>query len=242
MDIFSETVERIERAYENDFEYRLGWRFLYTPVRTLSVDTNMLLVGIDPGGTTWQENKASVEEGNAYHCEYWERGHSHDQLQVQVQQLFRILAAKLDHHSAYDLMDQTMTSNMFPIRTGGWSKLRKREREKAIEFSRKLWSHMFDRISPKAIVCLGKDPYQCFRRVLTNKGFKEAERSKEYRVGWHNDTYSQCGYERGDKKILMVGLPHLTRRKIFSNLDNNSERREAVDRFTEAITHSLKQP
>ena len=49
MDIVSETVERIERAYENDFEYRLGWRFLFTPVDTLSKNTKMLLVGIDPG-------------------------------------------------------------------------------------------------------------------------------------------------------------------------------------------------
>jgi len=77
----------------------------------------------------------------------------------------------------------TMSSNMFPIRTSGWSKLRTKQREAAIEFSRKLWSHIFDHISPKAIVCLGKDPYESFRRVLIGKGFEESERRTIPSVG-----------------------------------------------------------
>ena len=115
MDIFSETVERIKRAYEQDFEYRLGWRFLYTPVSTLSVDTKMLLVGIDPGGKNPEPIRESVEKGNAYYCEYWKDGYDYNSLQKQVQEFFRKLAIKMDHPSPHDLMDQTMTSNMFPI-------------------------------------------------------------------------------------------------------------------------------
>ncbi len=244
MDIFSATIERIELAYEQDFEYRLGWRFLFTPARTLSENTKMLLVGIDPGGRVSQENQESVEKGNAYRVEVWPGGKEGgpNPLQKQVQAFFDILAAKLDHQSRNDLMDHTMTSNMFPIRTGGWSKIGKVEQKKAIDFSSKLWFHIFDHISPSVIVCIGKPPYECFRRVLLNKGYTETERPKERRVGLKNDTYSQSRYERGDKRTLMIGLPYLRRSMIFSKLEENPERREAVDSFTEAIAQALRQP
>ena len=56
---FLSLVERIELAYER-LGHQLGWRFLYSPARTLSPDTQLAFVGANQAGTAiWRRLQVS---------------------------------------------------------------------------------------------------------------------------------------------------------------------------------------
>lgn len=115
MDIFAEAVNRIEHGYEA-LGHRLGWRFLYSPECTLSVDTQLMFSGINPGGAHYRHPVPSVEEGNAYRIERWGSHGQPNGLQVQVRLLYEGLAEKLNR-PVINLMDTTLATNFCPIRS-----------------------------------------------------------------------------------------------------------------------------
>ncbi len=51
-------------------DHELGWRFLYTPARTLAPDTRLAFVALNPDDK-YHDPILSVEEGNAYRVERW---------------------------------------------------------------------------------------------------------------------------------------------------------------------------
>jgi hypothetical protein len=46
-------ADRIQEAYERP-GHQLGWRFLASPARTLSQDTDLAFVGLNPGRATYR--------------------------------------------------------------------------------------------------------------------------------------------------------------------------------------------
>ena len=95
MDIFAESVNEIEQAYD-DFGHQLGWRFLYSPANTLSENTKLMFSGINPGEAHYGYPVPSVEEGNAYRVERWGSHGQPNGLQVQVRLLYEMLLEMLD--------------------------------------------------------------------------------------------------------------------------------------------------
>jgi|SRR5215211_7051137 len=233
MDLFAEAVNDIEQAYE-DLGHQLGWRFLYSPASTLSEDTELMFSGINPGGAHYQPPVPSVEEGNAYRVERWGSHGQPNGLQAQVRLLYESLSEKLDQR-ATSLMDQTLATNLCPFRSPSWDLLPKRA--ESIMFSKRLWSSVFRSISPKVVICLTGTPFDHFEDVLTRKGFEMTEMRKEP-IGWGNVTYSSSRYRSENGNVLMVRLPHLSRYKVFGR----PESQHAIDRLTEAIAYSLRQP
>lgn len=235
MDLFTETAETIEREYAQ-LGHHLGWRFLYSPASTLSTNPRILFVGDNPGGSDFEAPVASVEEGNR-RFKPWPRGKNGElnPLQKQVCELFRVVSKKLDHQTSWqDLMDETLTSNFCPFRSPSWP-LNHRQ-EESMAFSFRLWTRMFQYISPSVLICMSRNPsHKYFRKVLNNKGYIETERPKEYPVDWGAYRYSQSRHRLGDEELLMIRLPHLSRFRIFGR----SKSQRAVDQITDAIVESL---
>ena len=197
--MFSEAVERIEREY-GALGHQLGWRFLYSPAKTLSVNTRILFIGKNPGGSSYVSPIASVEEGNAYRVERWGKHNAYNPLQGQVHKLFGVLSQKLGRVSATDLMDDTLTSNFCPFRSSGWSTLHRKS--ESLSFSVNLWSWIFDHVSPTVIICNGTPiPYTNIRHTLLTRGYKNKYCNVEP-VGWHTYTYMQALCERHDGQVL----------------------------------------
>lgn len=176
---------QIEHAY-NTLGHSLGWRFLYSPMSTLSPSTPLLLVGLNPAGREHHICR-SVEKGNAYRLEKWGKEESLNALQVQIEHLFEILARKIGQ-APDAFMDSTLTSNFCPFRSPSWGELH--EKTQSIEFSRKLWSWLLPELSPSAIICLGSDPFTHFREVLLNLGGVEHQHRRE-KSGWGKVTYEE---------------------------------------------------
>lgn len=231
MEVFDRAVDEIGREYEH-LGHELGWRFLYSPVGTLSKDTRLFFAGLNPGGDRYYPPVASVEGGNAYRVERWGEGGKMNPLQMQVRRLYEILAKKLGDGSAVDLMDGTLAANFCPFRSPDWKRLPKKPQ--SVVFSRGLWRDLFDHISPSAIVCLSDEPFNYFGEVLGDKGYQKTDPLQEP-VGWGNVTYSQARFRSGTEEVLVVRLPHLSRYKIFGR----PQSRQAIERFTDTIARSL---
>lgn len=211
-EVFNRAVDEISRAYE-DLGHELGWRFLYSPVSTLSKDTKLLFVGINPAGDRYYAPVASVEEGNAYRVERWGEGGKINSLQVQVRKLYEVLSSKLGNQSAKELMDDTLTANFCPFRSPEWKLLPKKQQ--SVAFSRGLWRDLFEHISPSVTICLKDVPFKHFGEILVDRGFRRTEMLQEP-VQWKNLTYSQARFMPDTEEVLMVRLPHLSQIKIFA--------------------------
>jgi hypothetical protein len=232
VDVFSEAVERIARAYE-DLGHELGWRFLYSPAHTLSERTRMGFFGLNPGGASYGAPVASVEESNAYRVEGWGVDGGPNGLQRQVGLLYEVLSAKTGL-SAKALMDGTLASNFCPFRSASWRSLPKKGESMA--FSYGLWSYVFGYVRPSTMICLTDKPFRYLERVLLDKGFRRTYLIRES-VGWGDVTYSHSEYASGSGHVSMVRLPHLSRYRIFGK----AECRDAVDRLTDAVVGSLSE-
>lgn len=233
MSIFSEAVAKIQVAYD-DLSHELGWRFLYTPARMLSEDTQLVFLGLNPGGVRYVAPVASVEEGNAYRVERWGKGDQLNGLQVQIRMLYEKLSERLHQEPTPVLMDRTLAANFCPFRSPSWDRLH--NRIGSVEFSKHLWFQLFQHLSPSVIICLTDLPFVYIGEVLLSKGFKEKSASREL-VGWGNVTYSTSMYdEMGNERVMMVRLPHLSRYKVFGRRESQHAVSELAGSVVEALS------
>ena len=63
---FDKMVAEISAAYGSAGDVNLGWRFLYSPKSTLSDNTGVAIIGLNPGGSEREPPLPSVESGNAW--------------------------------------------------------------------------------------------------------------------------------------------------------------------------------
>lgn len=212
---FLKAVSAIEAAY-NELGYDLGWRFLYSPRRTLSASSSLMLVGLNPGGDSYVPPKPSVEGGNAFRTEPdWSADGK--RLQEEVRLMFRRLATAMRQPDEWPvIMDRALVANFCPFRSSRWNDLPRQE--EAIAFSIHLWKQMFTEagVRPAVIISNGKKAVPFFRQVLLNLGFEQLQ-VYEGPTGWGSYTYSVdvLGDSRGE--ILIAGLPHLSTFKLFSS-------------------------
>lgn len=222
--------EKIRAAYE-DLDHQLGWNFLNGPARTLAHETRLAFVGLNPGGDRYYPPKTSVETGSAYRRERWGKGNTLNPLQLQVRRLFDELAGKLGGDGA-QLMDDTLAWNFCPFRSPSWDKLP--NPKESLAFSAELASSVFAVCEPLAILCLGAEVDRQIGAVLEKRGLQRIEAQKPL-AGWGKVTYGLTRYAAGDRAVLVVRLPHLSRFGIFGRPASAA----AVDQLTDAVAHAV---
>ncbi|BAY22583.1 hypothetical protein NIES2100_23460 [Calothrix sp. NIES-2100] len=233
MNLFTDAVAQIEDAYD-ELNHKLGWRFLYSPSRTLSSNVPIFFAGLNPGGNSYEPPKASVEEGNAYLVEGWKDVHHHDKLQRQVCLLYEKVANKLGTVNRDILMDNSLVTNFCPFRSSDWKSLP--NRKKSEEFSRKLWFHLLTHIvHPSVFICLTHKTFDEFRNLLLQLGYVE-QQSVSKLTGWKDTTYTKTYLVRDNHDVLMLRLPHLSR---FSIIGDKPKYSAAVEDFTDAIARQI---
>src|SRR5690606_7164545 len=86
-------IKSIEESYET-LDHELGWRFLTSPRRTLSPDTEAVFITLNPGGAivSHAAQRESCEAGSPYLTETWKgQEPGADPLQRQIQSLYSFL-------------------------------------------------------------------------------------------------------------------------------------------------------
>lgn len=221
-------VSRIETAYEN-LGYTLGWRFLYSPVSTLAPSTQLMFVGINPGGGVYEEPIPSVEEGNAYRIEKW-NGNNYSSVQREVSLLFNRIAGSLEPKiTGATLLDKTLTANFCPFRSSGWYDKRKRlpRQKEAIEFSYDLWLDISQHLRPAVIICMGSPAFEHFRKVFIRRGFQSGHCDKRA-TGWGDHKYTFETLSLGSDELMILGMPHLSQFKVISSTKCQAQSDEMI--------------
>lgn len=234
-DVLARFKECIELAYER-LGHQLGWRFLYTPARTLSPDTRLAFVALNPGDDEYHDPILSVEKGNAYRIdvEDWWAARQQAGLQTQVRLLYEDLAKRIEGATWKTLMDeQTLALNFCPFRSPGWPPLV--SPEESIEFSRRMWARVLELVGPSVIVCLGRDPMRYLGPVLRARGAASTGPPDKRPVAWGNVTFTVARYSATPGEVTMVGLPHLSRFGIFGRRESQHATTEIVDTISAAL-------
>lgn len=229
--LFEQSVRRIKKQYK-ELDFTLGWRFLYSPTKTLSSDTRLALVGLNPGGTIYHV-AASVEEGNTYRVETLRSA----DLQRQVKWLFEDIAEKLTKQPIDDvdtLMDKTLTSNFCPFRSPNWNELP--NKKLAIQFSNSLWQDIWSEVRPRVVICMGKEPFKYFKRIFIEQDFRvQPEESVEMNPCWEPQRLTAELLRHESQELLLVYFPHFSRFPIM----RRRESEPAVDQITTIIARQL---
>jgi hypothetical protein len=227
-----ESFETLIRDTYHRLGHRWGWRFLASPARTLSPETRLAFVGLNPGGARYEPPQVSVEEGNAYRVERWGPGRSLNRLQVQMGCVYDAIASRsAADASAAELMDGTLAGNFCPFRSPGWQQLT--NRSASVRFSRALWSDVLEIAHPRVLICFGT--VNDYLAGILERGRSRYNGTPEIgSVGWGDVTYSLTHYEGAIGKTLLVPVPHLSRFGIFGRPQSP----HAVDRVCVAIVEA----
>lgn len=231
-DVLAQFKECIELAYDR-LGHQLGWRFLYTPAQTLAPETALAFVALNPGDDKYHRPILSVEEGNAYRTESWWGPRQQRGLQCQVRLLYEAVAERDDGRTWEELMDQTLALNFCPFRSPGWPPLV--SPKESIEFSGRMWAGVLKIVEPSVIVCLGNDPMRYLDPVLRAHGAAPKGPVEKRPVAWGNVKYAVARYTTSRGEVTMVGLPHLSRFRIFGRRESQDATTEIVDTVSAAL-------
>lgn len=209
--VFETAIHRIELAYR-DLGHKLGWRFLATPQSTLSPQTRLAFIGMNPGGSQYEPPVPSVETGNAYRLERWGPRGTLNPLQIQVEQLYEALARPMES-SAEALMDESLAAHFCPFRSPSWDELH--NRPESIEFSRQLWRTILGEIRPPVLICMGGTASRELQQILLENGARIASAPRAIPINWGSLTATLNDYKVNGTRSLVVGIPHLSRFRFF---------------------------
>jgi hypothetical protein len=174
-------AECIQAAYER-LGHQWGWRFMATPARTLSAETDLAVVTLNPGAAIYNPPVVSVEEGNAYRIERWEGNRN---IQIQMGRMYEELAARWPRPvTATELMDSSLAAHFCPFRSPNWRALA--SRSESIEFSRQLWRYVLAVVNPGVMICLGEAGRQ-LAGVMESAGAVRTRPVEIGPVGWRSD-------------------------------------------------------
>jgi hypothetical protein len=223
---------RIQETYDR-LGHRWGWRFLASPARTLSPETTLAFVGLNPGGAAYAPPSLSCEAGNAYRLERWGPDGGLDRLQVQVRRMYEAVAARMPVPTpAVELMDATLAADFCPFRSPSWELLAKPE--ESVAFSRALWTDVLDVARPRVIISFGEAAPH-LAAVMEEHGARRIGTPAVRPVGAGTVTYSTSRYASPHREILLVRLPHLTRFSLFGQ----PRSRAAVNRLATTIAEAV---
>jgi hypothetical protein len=214
---FDSAVHKIRRAYST-LGHKLGWRFLYTPARTFSPETQIVFIGLNPGGKDFEPAEPSVEEGNAYRVQPWAADGRLNSLQRQVCGFYSLFAEALPSSNAQTLMDTTLSANFCPFRSPSWTLLR--AKEKSILFSQRLWTNILDFVRPDVLITMGSEVSRQIDTLLTLRG--SPVRSRAILCEWGALTYRLGSANIAGKEVLLICFPHLSHFRIFGRAKGTS--------------------
>jgi hypothetical protein len=217
-------VKRIAAAYD-ELGHELGWRFLATPSRTLSPETRLAFVGLNPGGSVYQPPVASVEAGSAYRLENWGADGGPSRIQTQVRLLYHALGERLERSPA-DLMNETLAAHFCPFRSPGWDSLD--HRGESIAFSRNLWSSILEIARPSVLICLS-DAVRYLDELLEHRGYRLRSTPQRLSAGWGTVSVRLSHRDSPTGDALLVGLPHLSRFGMFGRPGSETMLDELVE-------------
>lgn len=221
-ELFENSCNAIEREYLR-LGHRIGWRFITGPKATLTKETKILFISLNPGGDCDPPDHPheSSEKGSSYLIESWKgRPKGKESLQVQFQRM----ALKLQQiygiqGSVEDFINtQMLTAHFIPFRSSRFETLH--NKAESIAFGRTLWGKILSHLSPELIITLNPETFQNISETLESNGYG-CNKQQYFQTGWGAGTNRPIGcevrkYSNNTKLVSVLRLPHLSTFKLFS--------------------------
>jgi hypothetical protein len=192
-----------------EFGHPYGFNpWLLSSIDAFSAEPRLLVMGLNPAGSRdYPEHRGRYlyENGNAYFHD-WE-GAGWSPLQKQMQRLFAELQQRVGdtRDPAEFARTGIVTGSLVPFRSPGGDSLHRAE--ESLAFGRELWGEVFAQWMPQAAVTFGETPFEELSRLLG----RETNKVK-FPSGWGRTTLTLREFDNGSR---LLGLPHLSRYKIF---------------------------
>lgn len=175
-----------------------GWRLLYSPAVTAN-DADVSFIGLNPGGKdrNWVDHPDlhAPAGTTAYTHERWGAHSAGDApLQRQVKAVLDRLAVPAA---------EVLAGNLVPFRTRDWARLP--DTSGAIMFGKALWRELLTSARPSTVVTMGEITFTAIHEVL-NGGTVD-----RISYDWGAERARAARFDGG----RIIGLPHLSRRKIM---------------------------
>ncbi len=215
--LFIDSCNKIEREYRR-LNHTLGYRFLLGSQKNLVPETEILFLGLNPGGSKIPPDHPdrSCENGPAFLVETWGAGSGpgNAPLQNQVQKMFLDLAEILPgSRGTRQLMNDSLLSYYIPFRSPNVSALPRRSESRI--FAKLLWSDILQELRLKLIITMDKDSFTDIVSILGQNGHTAYPKIHKTEVGWGNISAELAIFGSGIKRISVLRFPHLSRFKIF---------------------------
>ncbi|MFA5718770.1 MAG: hypothetical protein WC952_13745 [Desulfobulbaceae bacterium] len=231
--LFTRCLEDIADEYHR-LNHTLGYRFLLGPSSTLAADTDILFLGLNPGGGVIPPDHPSdsCEQGPAFLNETWNAaaGRGNSALQQQVRAMFRDLAAMVPGSGDYSqLMNQTLLAYYIPFRSPDFARLPHKVASR--QFARRLWRGILGQIGPRLIICINNETFADLASILEEIAGTQPEVVRSG-VGWGNISAELAMFNGGRGRTSLLRFPHLSRFRIFDRPESqphtNSLLRQAI--------------
>jgi hypothetical protein len=218
--LFDRSVASIERAYKQ-LGHTIGWRFLTGPRATLSPNTTIGFVTLNPGGNSERADhpRASSEAGSAYLIETWpgsSRGAA--PLQVQVQALSSSMARHLGYQGSLStfMNQRVLSSHLIPFRSPRLADLPRRSESTAFAVS--LWTDILTHWRPRILLTIDTEAFKNLNAILLQQPGARQTDSQRFDTGW--GTYQAEAVRLitpgSSGALTLARLPHLSTFRLFS--------------------------
>lgn len=208
MATFDAMITEIATAYEDLWGLSLGWRFLYSPRKTLEESNGFAVFGFNPGGATFVPPMPSVETGNAWlrSVERWPSSNTQPYFLSLVGKMLRGVAPE----GTAPFLARSLTSNIAPFRTGEAIELPR----PAYDWSLAFWDLHFEILAAQRFVLAvgnsGKSPYAALVALYGRNGWT-AEAEAEMPCGWGSYVVRVRRLKKAGADVVLVGVPHFSR-------------------------------
>ncbi len=200
---------RISRKYL-ELDLAGSWRLLYTPFSTITSNSGVALIALNPGGHDGTPEVA-VRRGCAYLDEKWKRGVApgESRLQRQVRAMFASVAKAWGVQDDEAFLRKSVTGNLIPFRSPKWADLREHETE-CLEFGQNLWREIIDAAKPRLILAITRRVADCIFQA-----YDRTPRYRDRKTGWGSVRWSVAQDTAGVPFKTLITVPHLSRFGIF---------------------------
>jgi hypothetical protein len=138
----------------------LGYRFLYSPRKTLTENNGLLVAGMNPGVEPDISDRAFGPDTTKFTAETWPEPMYHPEEMRYLRWLFG------EFRSGDEAFDGTLMSNYLPFRMRDYKNIDADAMARAREFADKLWTDILAVSHVRAIIAFGLPTQDAFAKLI----------------------------------------------------------------------------
>ncbi len=114
-----------------------------------------------------------------------------------------------------------------------------------LSFAEEIWEEILQEIHPRVMVVMSSEAVEGFFEVFNNRlGWEQVGSTNNIDTNWFDTRrldFTVTKFMKGDKKTSLVGIPHLSRFRVFSNDKCKKPSEDILNKIANLFTDNLYQ-